>query len=416
MWAIGGLGALIGLISGNQAQQRNNELQKRADGFYGQQGKAIDSMTGYAGPMQGVIDQQQGLIGQQQGNIGQQQGLLGGYGDLRGTLGGLAGQAGALTGQYGQDTGGLLGQYQSLFQRAGGYTPQQGAIGDGGGAAALMQNARGMLGEVDPGVYQRSAQLAGNDAMSALGNSLASRGIASSGTMGRVGASTLAKLYADSAARGQQDRLTARQAAGSMYGTAGGLGLQASGLNIQNAQMVNQAQQQQSGLLASLLGQQGQLMDNRFGNTLQGLQMQRGLAGDQGNLLGQQLAGLTGLNGQLGSMNGQLGNINGQYGGIANLYGNAASLYGNAAAGQQNQMNPNPYGGLTAGLGALGNALGALGQGGAGQTMRATAAPGLGTMGAFGTPMMRAAVMPGTAVVQNPLLYMGGGRNPWGAS
>ncbi len=407
MWAIGGLAALAGLISGNQAQQRNNELQKRADGFYDQQGKAIDSMTGYAGPMQGVIDQQQGVIGQQLGNIGQQQGLLNGYGSLIGSIGALGGDARNLTNQYGQDSGGLLGQYQSLYQRAGGYSPQQGAVSDGGAAAALMQNARGIMGDVDPSVYRQQAQLAGDDAMSALGNSLAARGIASSGTLGRVGASTLAKLQADAAARGQQDRLTARQAAGQMYGQAGGLGLQQSGLNIQNAQMVNQAQQQNQSFLAALLGQQGQAMDNRLQGQLAGLQMQRGLYGDQAGLLGQHLAGLAGINGQLGAVNGQYGNINGQYGGIANLYGNAAGLYGNAAAGQQSQMNPNPWGGLTAGLGALGNALGSMGMGGAGTTMHAAAAPsGFGAGFQSGLPQR----------YQGPQLYMGGGRNPWGAS
>ena len=403
----GGLSLVSGLIGGNQAAKQNAALQQRADGFYDQQQGAINSMLGQAGNMQGVI-------GQQQANIGQQQGLLGGYGGISNQIGGLAGQAGGLASQYGADTNSLLGQFQSLMARAGQSPVSAGAaatgmISDNGGAQGLMKNAQGMLSETDPGVYRTQASLTGQDALGQLNADLASRGIASSGAGGRLGASTLAKLYSDAAVHGQQDRLTARQAAGSMIGQAGSLGLQQSGLSVQNAQMVNNQALQNaemqnrygqagSQLMASLLGQQGQMLDNRYGNMLQGLQMQRGLYGDQAGLLGQQLAGL-------GSINGQLGNINGQYGGIASLYGNAAGMYGNAAAGQQNQMNPNPWGGVGAGLGAIGNAAGAF------QWPGAAAA---GNGGVNQTRSMQGA--PQTASMLRPTMYMGGGRNPYGAS
>lgn len=359
----------MGLFS--QAQQLIPGMQNISN-LYGQGAAGFladrDRLGGIGQQYGGLLDQMQRLYGQNPTaeSVNGMRGLLGQNPGAEGTAG--------LRGLLSQNSG--VGNIMKLMQNAG--DVQAGGVSDGGYGAQLGANAQNVLAATDPGVYRQQAQLAGNDALGQLSSQLASRGIASSGTSSRLGASTLSRLYADAAARGQQDRLNAYGISNSALGQAGNLALgqsqaqvnadlQAAGMRnsalgqMGNLMLQNRGQEaglwgqlanlgmQQGNFQAGLLGQMGQM-------GLSNQQQQAGLLGQMGNLLSGQQGNILAGSGLLGNY---LQGLQGQYGmqqGLAGLYNQQAGLLGGIYNQQAGQINPNPYGGFGAALGSFGNA------------------------------------------------------------
>lgn len=304
-----GIGLVSGLLGGNKAEQRNQQIQGQLDGLFGQQQGLFNQIGAYRPGMEALINQQQGALG----------GLM----------------------QDRESLGGLMGQMQTLLGRAGAFQP--GAIGDGGAASALMGNANQVLASTDPSAYRAQAQFAGQDALRQMQSDMAQRGTGASGLASALGAQSLSRLYADASARGQQDRLQAAGLANGAYQAAGGLNLQASDLR-------NRAANDNLQLQAGLLGQQAGLTNQRAGLLGQ-------YVGGLGNLLGQYGAlqqGLMGQAGLLGQMYGQQAQgINpNPYGGFSQALGS----FGNALGfGWQNRNNPGLGYNLTGGMGSAYN-------------------------------------------------------------
>lgn len=375
-----GISAASGYFSGKQQQKQNEQIQ---------QGMAQTQA------------QQQALFNQAQQVIPGMQQVAQGYGVANGAflgdrqaLGELGGQYGALTDQMARlyQQGNPAAEGMGLLRGLMGYDPaaqgdaalagllNRAGGSDDGAAAALRANAAGVMRATDPGIYQRQAEQAGNAAMSQIGSAMASRGILSSGTTSRVGAATLSRLYSDAAARGQQDRLNAYGISNSALGAAGNMALQRTGMEASLA-----------GQLAGLGIQRGQyqagLANQLAGLGMQGGQYQAGLLGQMGNLLGAQQQNILAGSGLLGNY---LQGLQGQYGmqqGIAGLYNQQAGALGGMWNQQASQVNPNPYGGAIAGIGAIGNA--------AAQYMDYRAKQGVGSYGG-GTPL------PGFGVTYRP--------------
>ncbi|KQR22861.1 hypothetical protein [Deinococcus sp. Leaf326] len=324
----GVLGAGAAAYSGYQSNQANQRTQNAMDATQQRQMGAYDQANQQIPGMQGVANTTaqagQGFLADRQA-----------FADLNGQYAPLMAQMQRL---YGQDP----------TSEASGYLRAQ--LGTNGEAARLRQNATDVLGATSTDAYNRQAQLAGDDALGQLSSSLAARGIASSGASSRLGASTLARLYADAQARGQQDRLSA-------YGIS------------------NNALQAAGGMQSSIASQLGQM-------GLAGQQQQAGLLGQMGNLLGAQQQGIQAQSGALGNYLAALQQQYGQQQGIANQYMQQGNAMGGVYGQQQQQINPNPYGGLGAALGGIGTAAGNLFQqryaGGPGTGLTGIPTPGIG--------------------------------------
>lgn len=322
-----GIGGATALYSGYKADKQNQAVQQQ---------------------MQNTQNQQMGLFSQAQQLIPGMQNISNLYG--QGATGFLADRdrLGALNGQY----GGLMDQMNRLYNSGGigdiltmmrgGANVQAGQITDGGYGAQLAGNASAVMRDTNPEVYREQARLAGNDAMGQIASQLAGRGIASSGTSSRLGASTLSRLYADAAARGQQDRLNAYGISNNALGAAGNMALNRSQGQVS-------ADLQAAGIRNSALGAVGNLAMSEQAH-------RAGLLTQISNMLGAQQGNILAGSGLLGNF---LQGLQGQYGmqqGIGNMYNNQAGLLGGIYNQQQGQINPNPYGGFGAALGAFGNA------------------------------------------------------------
>lgn len=344
-----GIGAGTAIWSGNKAAQQNGQIQQgmaqtqqKQMGLFDQAQQLIPGMQGisqqYGQAAQGFLQDRAALD-----NISR------GYGGLYDQMNRLYGQGNPaaegmdlMRGMLSQDpTAAGRGALSGLLSRAAG--------SDDGAVDALRANAAGVLSATSPDVYREQARLAGNDAMGQLASQLASRGVASSGASSRLGASTLSRLYADAAARGQQDRLNAYGQSNSALSAAGNMALQRRGMEAnlagQLAGLEMQGQQHRAGLAGQLAG---------LG--MQGGQYQAGLLGQLGNILGAQQGNILQGSGLLGNY---LQALQGQYGmqqGIAGMYTQQGQALGGMWNQQASQVNPNPYGGVGAALGAIGNA------------------------------------------------------------
>lgn len=333
-----GIGGATALYSGYKADKQNQATQQQMQNTQNQQMGLFNQAQQLIPGMQGISN----LYGQAgQGFLrdrGALDGIMRNYGDLYDQMGRLYQQDGAAEGAGyirhllgGENS--PLSQYMALARQGG---------NDGGAAGALMGNASGVMGAVNPEAYANQARLAGNDALGQLTSGLAARGIAASGASSRLGASTLSRLYADAAARGNQDRLQAYGISNSALSAAGNMNL---ARTAQQASLYGQGLQTAAGLAQGLanLGMQSQ---NQRANLL----------GQMGNTLGAQQGNILAGSGLLGNF---LQGLQGQYGmqqGIGNMYNNQAGLLGGIYNQQQGQINPNPYGGFGAALGAFGNA------------------------------------------------------------
>lgn len=357
-----GIGAAAGLYSGYKADQRNQQIQNQ---------------------MQQTQDRQMGLFDQAQQVIPGMANIANAYGQA---AGGFLGDRNALAGLQGQ-YGGLMDQMNRLYNTnltgdavnglrgvlnqgsgvngildmmRGGANVQAGTITDGGYGARLGQNAQGVMNDTNPGVYRAQARLAGNDAMGQLAAQMGARGILSSGTHSRLGAATLSRLYADAAARGQQDRLNAYGISNSALGAAGNMALNQSqgqvSADLQAAGIRNSALSQMGNLALNNQGQQASLWGQLLNAGLQQGNFQAGLLGQMGNMLGAQQGNVLAQSGLLGNYLQGLQGQSGMLGNIANLYNNQAAALGGMYQQQGQQVNQNPYGGFGAALGSMGNA------------------------------------------------------------
>ena len=343
-------------------------------------GGQTNYLEGMKGQYQGLDRGYQGLDAGYQG-LGQGlSGISGQYGDLGKLLAGLGGQYAGLGGQL----QGLDGQYASQGNAIGNLMAQLGGQGiyradTTGQQNALMQNGQGLMASLNPDAYRNQARLAGQDAITQMSADLAGRGIGGGGVSAQMGAQNLARLYADADSKLNADRLQGANIANNAYGQAGQLNISTAGTN-------NAAQQNFGQLMASLIGQQSNMTGARAGLIGQ----QASINGQQASYLGQQ-AGLNGQQasylGQQGGLLGQRGNLLSQQQGLVQLltsiFGqqagvqqgivgqqiagtqfqqnqalNEAQIKGGQAASLNQNINPNPYGGAAAGLGAFGTAAG----------------------------------------------------------
>lgn len=428
------ISTVSGLFGGNQSQQQNNQVRADQAALNQQQGQYFDRADGlnttnnnllfggdnsntnfspsggmslgdilrqYNAGMGGQTNYLEGLKGQYggldagyQGLDGKYQGLgqgltgiSGQYGDLGKLLAGLGGQYAGLGGQL----QGLDGQYASQGNAIGNLMAQLGGQGTyradtTGQQNALMQNGQGLMASLNPDAYRNQARLAGEDAMSQMSADLGARGVGGGGLSGQLAARSLSRLYADADSKLNADRLQGANIANNAYGQAGQLNISTAGTN-------NAAQQNFGQLMASLIGQQGNMTGARAGLIGQQASMigqQAGINGQQAGYLGAQ-AGLNGQQasylGQQGGLLGQRGNLLGQQQGLVQLLSsifgqqagvqqgivgqqlagtqfqqnqalNQAQIKGGQAASLNQNINPNPYGGATAGINAFGTAFG----------------------------------------------------------
>ena len=407
-----------GMSLGDILRQYNSGMGGQMDFLNGLKGQYGGLNAGYQGLGQGLNGLDAGYQGlasglssldpAYQGLSGRLDGIDGQYGGLAQLLSGLSGKYDALGGQF----QGLDSQYAQQGNSLGNLIAQLGGQGTHradttGMQDALMQSGRGLMASLNPDAYRNQARLSGQDAMSQINADLGARGVGNGGISGQLAARSLSRLYADADSKLNADRLQGANIANNAYGQAGQLNISTAGTN-------NAAQQNFGQLMASLIGQQGNMTGARAG--LLGQQAgligaQAGLNNQQAGLLGaraglnNQQAGLlgarAGLNGQQANMLGARAGLNNQQAGLlgaqggllnqqqglgqllASLFGqmsgvqsgivgqqiagnqfqqnqalNQAQIKGGQAASLNQNINPNPNAGLTAGINSVGTAIG----------------------------------------------------------